>query len=80
MVDLNDCLDDSGAGWTLGDAMAINDLGQIVGNGWHEGTIHAFLLTPVPEPSTFVLLGLGLLGFGFAWRQQKQFLLRWAAK
>ena len=40
-----------GAGWTLTSATAINNLGQIVGSGIHNGQTRAFLLTPVmPQP------------------------------
>lgn len=46
MVDLNTLLDASGAGWTLAEARAINDAGQIVGTGTYAGSEHAFLLTP----------------------------------
>jgi len=51
--------------WTLGTLTAINDAGQIVGNGYHNGVQRAFLMTPVnaeppatiPEPSPgFVVL------------------------
>lgn len=44
-------------------ADGINNAGQIVGDGTlADGTQHGFVLTlsAVPEPSTFVLLGLGL--------------------
>lgn len=34
------------AGWTLTTAAAINDIGQIVGTGLHDGQVRAFLLTP----------------------------------
>ncbi|MBI4524736.1 MAG: hypothetical protein HY695_13105 [Deltaproteobacteria bacterium] len=37
----------TGDGWTLTSASAINDLGQIVGNGLHNGQPAAFLMSPV---------------------------------
>lgn len=43
MTDLN-ALIDPDSGWTLNQAAAINDLGQIVGWGVHDGKTHAFLL------------------------------------
>jgi len=40
----------------------INNSGQIVGEGSiANGDIHAFLMTPIPEPTTLLLLGLGSL-------------------
>jgi probable HAF family extracellular repeat protein len=36
----------AGSGWTLQTANAINDAGQIVGQGTHNGRRHAYLLTP----------------------------------
>ncbi len=65
MSDLNDLID-SDSGWTLSQARGINDLGQIVGSGVINGETHAFLLTPVPEPSIFALIsvcGLGLVAY-----------------
>ena len=63
MIDLNTVIDPS-SGWTLGFATAINDLGQIVGSGTNSlGQAHAFLLTPVPEPTTLCLLALGSISF-----------------
>jgi len=47
LVDLNGMLDASGAGWTLVEARAINDSGQIAGVGTYAGAKHTFLLTPV---------------------------------
>jgi len=68
MSDLN-ALIDSGLGWTLSSALAINDQGQILGKGLFNGQARSFLLTPMtpmPEASTWgmalsslaVLLGL----------------------
>lgn len=45
------------SGWTaLREADGINILGQIVGIGTYNGGTRAFLLTPIPEPSTVILL------------------------
>jgi probable HAF family extracellular repeat protein len=74
MQDLNGLIDSS-LGWTLTNASAINLSGQIVGNGQVGGEGHAYLLTPVPEPSTFVLLGIGAVSLlAYRWRQR-----RWTA-
>jgi probable HAF family extracellular repeat protein len=48
-------------GWHLTSAEDINDLGQIVGYGTLNGAPESFLLTPVPEPSSIVLLSLGAI-------------------
>jgi probable HAF family extracellular repeat protein len=52
-TDLNTLLDSSGAGWLLIDALAINGVGQIVGDGFNgSGQVHAYLLTPkTPSPN-----------------------------
>ncbi|PWU15914.1 MAG: HAF repeat-containing protein [Verrucomicrobia bacterium] len=56
MLDLN-TVTPSNSGWTLTSAQAINDKGQIVGYGTNPlGQTDAFLLTPIPEPSSGVLL------------------------
>ena len=63
---LNSLIDTS-SGWTLEEATAVNDNGWIVGQGYNSltGQEDAVLLTPIPEPSTFVLLcaAAGLLAF-----------------
>ena len=38
----------TGTGWAILSASAINNLGQIVGTGMHNGATHAILLTPMP--------------------------------
>jgi uncharacterized protein (TIGR03437 family) len=45
VYDLNTLLT-NGTGWTLTNATAVNDAGQIVGAGFINGQEHAFLLTP----------------------------------
>jgi probable HAF family extracellular repeat protein len=72
MTDLNSLID-PGCDLRLGCATAISDNGQIVGFGvnsaW-EG--HAFLLTPIPEPPTFVIFGVGAISLlAYAWRRPK---------
>lgn len=60
MLDLTSLLP-SGSGWTLQDAYGINSLGQIVGDGVVNGQEEAFLMTPVPLPSSAWLFGTGLI-------------------
>lgn len=52
-----------GSGWLeLSFAFDINNRGQIVGEGiTGEGERHAFLMTPIPEPATVLLLAAGSL-------------------
>jgi len=60
MTDLNTLIDQT-SGWLLQSATAINEAGQIVGDGVIGGQAHAFLLTAVPEPATLVLFGMAAI-------------------
>lgn len=65
-VDLNTLIPPGAlsAGWVLRRATDINELGWIVGEAsfmGNTGLTSAFLLTPIPEPTTGVLLGLGMM-------------------
>lgn len=51
MLDLNDLLDESRAGWVLLYATSINDSGQITGTGLFNGQFRAFLLNPSKKGS-----------------------------
>ena len=61
MVDLNSMLDASGANWKLNSADDISNTDYITGYGTINGQIHAFLLTPTPEPAPLAALGVGAL-------------------
>ena len=64
MLDLNDLVGESAVGWHLREARQINDGGQIVGWGFDPAhNQRAFLLTPVPEPSTLVLAAIAAVIF-----------------
>jgi probable HAF family extracellular repeat protein len=53
-------------------AFGINDAGAIVGEyGDAAGNVHGFLATPIPEPSTLLLLAIGTCGLiGWAWQRR----------
>lgn len=61
--DLNDRLDESGDGYVILSANAINDAGQIAADAEIDGATHAVLLTPVPEPGALAaaIASLGAL-------------------
>ena len=73
MFDLNDLIA-PGLGWSiLWEGKAINDAGQITGNGFIDFQGHPFLLTPVtevPEPGTLALMGAGVIGLGLLRRRK----------
>ena len=60
MQDLNSLIDPA-SGWVLNSATDINDAGQIVGSGLFNGQQRGFILTPVPEPSTYALTAVGIV-------------------
>jgi probable HAF family extracellular repeat protein len=68
MTDLNSLITPS-LGWTLNVVCAINNSRQIVGYGTIGGQTHAFLLTPIPEPSTLILFAVAAISF-LAFRRQ----------
>ena len=57
MIDLNTTLVNP-TGWQLTSASGINDYNQIVGTGYHNGVVRAYLLNPIT--STLPILGLPL--------------------
>lgn len=61
MIDLNSFLTDDLSWDYLAAARDINNNGQIVGYGYIDGHEHAFLMTPVPEPSSIFLFGTAFL-------------------
>ena len=54
---------------SLDAARDINENGQIVGQGIINGETRAFLMTPVPEPSLFIML---IIGCGWLLKKTKQ--------
>ncbi|MEI7671331.1 MAG: T9SS type A sorting domain-containing protein [Deltaproteobacteria bacterium] len=58
MTDLNGVTDTTG-GWVLQFAYGINNRGEIVGHGIHNGKVRAFLLTPPPRRPVLIVHGIG---------------------
>jgi probable HAF family extracellular repeat protein len=59
--------------FTLNEAVAINASGQIAATGCNAAECRAFLLNPVnraPEPTTLVLVGLGIAGLAASRRRE----------
>ncbi len=71
MLDLNNLIDPA-LHLTLIEATGINDQGQIlaISNDPYPINPHTYLLTPVPEPGTWALLGLALV-LGACWHLNK---------
>ncbi len=63
MIDLNNLIDPT-LGWTLVEATAINDSGQIIGYGLDpQGIDRSFMLNPIPSPAVLPTLFFGFLAF-----------------
>lgn len=68
-LDLNALLP-QGTGWMLESALAINDLGQVVGDGTYQGQKRGYVLqldgwiqpTPVPEPAVLAMVPMVVAG------------------
>jgi probable HAF family extracellular repeat protein len=75
MINLNSSLPPD-SGWHFDTATAINDSGQIVGQGTHNGEYHAFLLNPVPEPRSFLLVCTAIAGLSSKKRRAQNQLRR----
>lgn len=61
-------------GWDLltntsSSAMSISDNGIVVGTGVRNGVVHAYAMVPVPEPASWVTIGVGALAL---WRRRRE--------
>jgi len=71
MQDLNSLIDPR-LQWTLVTANDINNAGQITGSGLIGGQTHAYLLTPVPEPASLLIMTAGVSPFFLRRRRKKK--------
>lgn len=86
-ADLNELIS-TDLGWSLTEAIKINNQGQIVGKGYLDGKEQGFLLTlnpdaePIPEPDSPIVLwaGAGILGTAIGLRRRKSRMKRFKAK
>jgi probable HAF family extracellular repeat protein len=63
----------AGSGWSnLREGTSINNAGQIAGTGLYNGQLQAFLLTPVPEPTSLAFVILALLSACIAFRPRSR--------
>ncbi len=70
-TDLNSLIDPA-LGITISNVFVTSDVGHVACWGTVGGVNHAYLLAPVPEPSTVVLLACGLMGLAvYAWRRRR---------
>jgi hypothetical protein len=70
LADLSNLLDSSGGGWTLTQEYGVDNAGDIaVGATAVDGSSHALLLSPVPEPASVILVGCGLAALLIARRR-----------
>lgn len=61
------------SGFSFKTAEGINDRGDIVGWGTAaDGSTHAYLLSAVPEPSTYAMLVAGLIAVTVLWRRRTE--------
>lgn len=69
MTDLNTLIE-PGSGWRLCEARSINSTGQIVGTARYGDETRAFLLNPVPEPSSILVLCSGAISLAVLKRRR----------
>lgn len=47
--------------WQLSTVVDVNNRGQVIGSGWYRGRSTSYIMTPVPEPGSLLVVGLALL-------------------